>query len=421
MVGASGASASGSRGKRRAIIIGGSMGGVFAARYLQRQGWEVDIFERSNVPLVGRGAGIVTHPELRKALVDIGRSAEEDLGIRFDWRHTFDRDGNIIATYLCPQICTSWNRLFEILNEVMPKARYHLDKDFVRLEQDSQSITAHFADGTSVTGDLLVGADGFRSQVRAVLLPKAQPVYAGYIGWRGLAPEGRFSEPIRKQVIETFSFYLPPGEQILGYPAAGPENDLRPGHRAWNIVWYRPTDRATLERYLTDAKGHTHSMSIPPPLIAPEVIAQMRDDAERLLPPQFREAIRVIDQPFFQPIYDFATPAMAVGRCCLIGDAAFVIRPHVGAGVVKVAQDAETMARCVGAAVDVAEGLKQYEAERHQFGLRLLRHVRRLGSYIRRGFDTPEQQARAMTFAEPQALMADTATLDFLRRPELVD
>lgn len=406
---------------RKAIIIGGSMGGVFAARYLQKQGFDVEIFERSSVPLVGRGAGIVTHPELRKALVDIGRSAEEDLGISFDWRHTFDRQGNIVASYRCPQICTSWNRLFEILNEVLPKADYHLNKDFVRLEQDDKKVTAYFADGTSATGDLLVGADGFRSQVRGVLLPEAQPVYSGYIGWRGLAPEERFSEPVRKQIIETFSFYLPPGEQFLGYPAAGPENDLRPGHRAWNIVWYRPTDRETLARYLTDAKGHTHSMSIPPPLIAPQVIASMRAAAEELLPPQFAEAIRVIDQPFFQPIYDFATPAMAIGRCCLIGDAAFVIRPHVGAGVVKVAQDAEAMARCVGAADDIVTGLKTYEAERHQFGLRLLRHVRRLGSYIRREFDNPAQRAKAMTFAEPQAVMAETATLDFLRRPEPVD
>lgn len=407
--------------RRKALIIGGSMGGVFAARYLQKQGFEVEIFERSSVPLVGRGAGIVTHPELRKALVDIGRSAEEDLGISFDWRHTFDRQGNIVDSYRCPQICTSWNRLFEILNEVLPKADYHLNKDFVRLEQDAHKVTAYFADGTSATGDLLVGADGFRSQVRGVLLPEAQPTYAGYIGWRGLAPEERFSESVRRQIIETFSFYLPPGEQILGYPAAGPENDLRAGHRAWNVVWYRPTDRETLARYLTDAKGHIHSMSIPPPLIAPQVIASMRAAAEELLPPQFAEAIRVIDHPFFQPIYDFATPAMAIGRCCLIGDAAFVIRPHVGAGVVKVAQDAEVMARCLGTSDDVVSGLKAYEAERHQFGLRLLRHVRRLGSYIRREFDNPAQRAKAMTFAEPQAVMSETATLDFLRRPEPVD
>ena len=71
--------------KPRALIIGGSMGGVFAAHYLRIQGWDVEIFERSEVPLTGRGAGIITHPELRRALADIGRSAEDDLGIAFDW------------------------------------------------------------------------------------------------------------------------------------------------------------------------------------------------------------------------------------------------------------------------------------------------------------------------------------------------
>ena len=158
-------------------------------------------------------------------------------------------------------------------------------------------------------------------------------------------------------------------------------------------------------------------MSIPPPLIAPDVVASMRADAARLLPPQFREAIAIIDQPFFQPIYDFETPRMAVGRTCLIGDAAFVVRPHVGAGVVKVANDAEALARHLGSGTAIEVGLKAFEAERQPMGRRFVAHVRDLGSYIRYTFDTPEQRKRAMTFAEPHAIMAETAVLDFLERP----
>ena len=143
----------------------------------------------------------------------------------------------------------------------------------------------------------------------------------------------------------------------------------------------------------------------------------MRTDAERLLPPQFREAVRLIDQPFFQPIYDFETPQMAVGRVCLIGDAAFVVRPHVGAGVVKAAQDAEAMARAVGSAGNVAAGLMAFEAERQPMGRRFVAHVRRLGSYIRYTYATPEERAAAMAYAAPEAVMAETAVLDFLSRP----
>lgn len=402
--------------KPRAVIIGGSMGGVFAALYLRKQGWDVAVYERSPVPLVDRGAGIVTHPELRQAMADVGRSAETDLGVAYDWRLTFDRAGAVIARHKRHQICTSWNRLFTLVSEVLPRESYHLGKDLVALEQDAHSATARFADGTSATGDLLVGADGFRSQVRNFVVPGAHPVYAGYIGWRGLAPESRFSAKTREQVIETFSFYLPPGEQIIGYPAAGPGNDLRPGHRSWNIVWYRPTDQATLDRYLTDASGHHHAMSIPPPLIAPEVVASMRADAERLLPPQFVESIAIIDQPFFQPIYDFETPRMASGRACLIGDAAFVVRPHVGAGVVKAANDAGALARHLGQGGDIASGLRGFEAERQPMGRRFVAHVRDLGSYIRYQFDSAEQRARAMAFATPEAVMAETAVLDFLER-----
>lgn len=157
-------------------------------------------------------------------------------------------------------------------------------------------------------------------------------------------------------------------------------------------------------------------MSIPPPLIASDVVAAMRADAARTLPPQFRDAIAAIDQPFFQPIYDFETPRMAIGRAALIGDAAFVVRPHVGAGVVKVAQDAEALARAVGSGDDVARDLLAFEAERQPMGRRFVAHVRRLGSYIRTSFDSPAQRAEAMAYAQPAAVMAETAVLDFLSR-----
>ena len=59
---------------RRALVIGGSISGLFSALYLRRRGWEVDVYERSPAALTGRGAGIMTHPELRHALAELGRA-----------------------------------------------------------------------------------------------------------------------------------------------------------------------------------------------------------------------------------------------------------------------------------------------------------------------------------------------------------
>ena len=321
------------------------MAGLFAALYLRRSGWQVDVFERSPVPLTGRGAGIMTHPEMREALTELGLEAGQDFGVPVPGRIVLDQAGNEIGRNLLPQIATSWNRLFEMLGGALGASPYHLGRDLVRVSQDAGSVTAHFADGTAETGDLLVGADGFRSAVRAQLLPDVLPQYAGYVAWRGLVDECDAVAAMGQDVFAHLSFHLPPGEQFLGYPVAGPGNDLRPDHRSWNIVWYRPADaERDVPRLLTSDTGKRHDLSIPPPLIARGVIAEMRDAVARLLPPQFRAAMDKAQQPFLQPIYDLESTAMAIGRVALAGDAAFVVRPHVGAGVVKAAQDAAALA-----------------------------------------------------------------------------
>ena len=158
----------------------------------------------------------------------------------------------------------------------------------------------------------------------------------------------RFPPGVHRELFEFMTFGLPPGEQFLGYPVAGPDNDLRPGHRRYNVVWYRPADEATkLQWLLTDERGATHAISIPPPLIRREAIAEMRADAERLLAPQFRQIVRLIEEPILQPIYDLESPRMAFGRVAIVGDAAFVARPHVAAGVSKAADDAAALAEAL--------------------------------------------------------------------------
>ena len=406
--------------RRRALIIGGSMSGLFAALYLRRRGWEADVFERSPAPLSGRGAGIMTHPEMRDALAEFGIDSSSNFGVPIERRVVLDRAGEVIAERTCPQTATSWNRLFEMLGAAFGGEHYHLGKDLRCVEQTAEGITARFADGSAETADVLVGADGFRSGVRAQLLSQAQPLYAGYVAWRGLADERSLASVLPRDIFASLAFYLPPGEQFLGYPVAGPGNDLRPGHLSWNIVWYRPADEAAeVPRLLTDESGHTHELSIPPPLVARSVVAAMREAAERLLPEQFRAVVRRIEQPFLQPIYDLESTGIAFGRAALIGDAAFVVRPHVGAGIVKAAQDAAALAAALEEHTEVAAGLRAFEAQRIREGRKFVAQARRLGSHLKYRFDTQAERATAAYHADPERMLAETALLDFLREDAL--
>ena len=408
------------RQPRRALVIGGSISGLFAALYLRRRGWEVAVYERSPVPLTGRGAGIMTHPELRRALAELGLDTGRDFGVPIAGRLMLGRTGAVIGRRACPQIATSWNRVFQMLSGALGGAAYRLGADLERIAQDDEGVTAHFADGTSQRGDILVGADGFRSAVRGQLLAEVQPLYAGYVAWRGLLDERAAAPVLTEEVFGHLSFHLTPGEQFLGYPVAGPGNDLRPGHRSWNVVWYRPADEARdVPCLLTDETGHTHELSIPPPLIAKRVIAEMREAAERLLPPPFRTAMALVAQPFLQPIYDLQSTAMAFGRVALVGDAAFVVRPHVGAGVVKGAEDAVALAACLDAEPTIVAGLRAYEAQRIGIGRQFVAQARRLGCYLKHEFASEEERARAAYHAEPERVLAETAVLDFLRSGRL--
>jgi 2-polyprenyl-6-methoxyphenol hydroxylase-like FAD-dependent oxidoreductase len=401
---------------RRAIVVGGSMSGLFTALALRQDGWDVDIYERSDVELSGRGAGIVTHPELRDALGAVGLDPSRDLGVEILRRRTLDRDGRVIGEHDCPQIATSWNRMFQMLRDAFPAQRYHLGKDLKHVAQNGGEVVAHFADGAAVRGDVLVGADGIRSTVRGEFLPDVKPLYAGYAAWRGLVRESAMSPATHREMFPYFAFCLPVGEQMLGYPVAGPNNDLRPGHRSYNWVWYRPAAEDTdLRRLLTDESGRTHSLSIPPPLIARDVVAGMRAHAAEVLAPQFQEAVRLTDQPLLQPIYDLEAPHMAFGRVAILGDAAFVARPHVGAGVSKAAQDAFALVAALKRETGVEAALRRFEAERLPVGRRIIRRARHLGAYLQTRFRTDEERLLAERHRTPEAVMAETALLDFLR------
>jgi 2-polyprenyl-6-methoxyphenol hydroxylase-like FAD-dependent oxidoreductase len=399
----------------RALVIGGSISGLFAALLLRRQGFDVDVFERVEGELGGRGAGIVAQPEITAAFKILGIEVGAGIGVDTVPRRTFDRDGRLIGEIECPQTHTAWDRVYRLLRDAFPPEHYHRGRRLTHVEQHEASVVAHFADAPAQEGDLLIGADGLRSTVRGQYLPDLGPSYAGYVAWRALVDEAAISPAAHRDIYLCMAFCLPPGEQLLGYPVAGPNDDLRVGHRRYNWVWYRPADDDALADLLTDAGGETHVGSIPPPLIRPAVIARMRADAQRLLAPQFREVIGLSPQPFLQPIYDFETPCMAFGRVALVGDAAFVARPHVAAGVAKGAEDTVALADALAGQADIAAALSAFQTKRMGIGRRIVARGRALGAYIQPKRRTTEERAHAARHSGANAVMREIATLDFLQ------
>jgi 2-polyprenyl-6-methoxyphenol hydroxylase-like FAD-dependent oxidoreductase len=403
----------GGSGTRRAVVIGGSMSGLLCGLQLRRAGWQVDIYERVESELSGRGAGIVAQYELIDRLRGLGL-ATEALGVHITTRKILDAQGRVTSEIECPQVLTAWERVYRLLRDAFPPQHYHRGRGLAGFAQGADGVIARFSNGETIAADLLVGADGIRSTVRQQCAPEVLPLYAGYSAWRALISESEVPAHVHRDLFEVMAFGLPPGEQFLVYPVAGPNDDLRPGHRRTNMVWYRPAEESTkLQWLLTDEGGTTHAISIPPPLIRREAIAEMRADAERLLAPQFREFVRLVSEPILQPIYDLKSERMAFGRVAVLGDAAFVARPHVAAGVSKASDDAAALADALTAEGDVERGLGRFEAARLTENHAIIRRARHLGAYLQ-ATRTQEEQARAGRHSTDAAVIAETAVLDFL-------
>ena len=395
--------------RQRALIIGGSLGGLFAANLLRSIGWHVEVFERVADDLATRGAGIGTHDELFAVMRWLGVAIDSSIGVEVHERICLDSDGSVLHKVALSQMMTAWARIYRPLKDMLPASQYHFGKNLERIEEDANGVTAVFSDGTTSRGDLLIAADGIRSAVRAQILPQAEPRYAGYIAWRGVVDESAVSPATHAAIFERYAFGLPVGEMMLAYPVPGRDNDVRPGHRGYNFVWYRPVDFNTkLPRLATDASGHCHGVSIPPPLIMPEVVAEMRAEAKALLAPQIYEIVERTPQPFFQAIFDLESPRMAIGRVALLGDAAFVARPHVGMGVTKAALDAQCLAQSIAAVPgDLPAALARYDAERRLFGTRVVARSRRLGAYIEAQLKPPELRTAEECDQRPEVVLRE--------------
>ena len=159
----------------RALVVGGSVGGLFAALLLRTLGWEVDVFERATDDLAGRGAGIGTRPELFNILNRCGVEVDLSMGVEVYSRKFMERDGRVSGEYEVPSTNSAWDRVYQPLKQAFPKERFHAGRAVRRIETAAGHATAVFDDGARLTADLIIAADGVHSTVRPQLFPESQP------------------------------------------------------------------------------------------------------------------------------------------------------------------------------------------------------------------------------------------------------
>ena len=367
--------------KPSATIIGGSMAGLFAATALLKKGWDISVHEKVPVPLSGRGAGIATYDELAD-LVFKATNNNNVLGTTAKSRVSLDINGEIINSYDYPQVYTSWQYLFSILREQISNDDYFMGDDCIKIEQNEDKAIAFFENGKKKETDLIIVANGIKSELRTYVDNKAYPQYAGYVGWRGVVNE----EEISKNSLETLSNYfivvLPYNQQIASYPIAGEgKNPFKIGERRINWIWYKPVLQKKLKEILLGKSGQQFEDGIPPNEIREEIVNDLFKEAEEKLPPQLVELVKITKQPLIQPIFDLQSMKMKNGRVVTIGDAAFTARPHVGMGVTKAAMDAFTLSEYLEDSSNL-DDLDKWEHSRLKESQFIVNRSRKLGQYL---------------------------------------
>jgi 2-polyprenyl-6-methoxyphenol hydroxylase-like FAD-dependent oxidoreductase len=381
-----------SGGPLRVAVIGAGIGGLTAARSLRQAGFEVDLYEQAPA-LTHIGGGINMGPNAARILMRLGLG--EGLlreGVRP--KHTHQRrwdDGRTLQRaplnpqceelYGAPHVTIHRADLLAVISSAMPAEHIHLDHRLVGFRDTGGDVEAWFDNGARITTDILVGADGIHSAVRAILFGEEAPKFAGCVAYRGLVPIERLADLDLELGSQS---WVGPGSHLVHYFVSRGRLLNFVGwteHDEWNREDW--TDRATVERALAAFEGWH---------------------------PQIRRIIGAADECFIWALFD-RDPLLrwSVGRVTLLGDACHPMYPFMGQGAAQAIEDGAALAACLAADTGNAAGaLHLYEQLRLPRVTRLqeLSRANKLRFHMR---DGPEQQARDAEWARagdrgPQAL-----------------
>ena len=354
----------------RAIIVGGSLSGLFTATALRAVGWDVNIFEQSPNELDSRGGGIVLQPDVLEAFRFGGVQLPACPGVDSGDRIYLDQNGRIVEQFYMPQTQTSWSLIYSAMRRALPLEVIHPGERFTHLEQTAETVKAHFESGRVEQADLLIGADGARSSVRTQLLPDSQPSYAGYIAWRGLVEENDLPAEAADVLRDRFAFQQGEAHLILVYLVPGENGATEVGKRRWNWVWYRPMSDDRLRALMLDRNGMQRRTSLPPGTTKDDDITELRSAASRLLAPTLQVLVQATAEPFVQAIQDLRVEQMVFGRTILLGDSAYVPRPHTAGSTAKAATNAVALAYALSTGSEhLQSALSGWELQQRRLGI----------------------------------------------------
>jgi 2-polyprenyl-6-methoxyphenol hydroxylase-like FAD-dependent oxidoreductase len=361
-------------------IAGGSIGGLCAGVALRGIGADVHIYERVAGPMETRGAGIVVQGDLVHLLRQHHAPDLPMTACRV--RRYLDPEGGAGTTQAMPQQFTSWEAIYKTLRATFPDDRYHMGAAVSDVMQQGSQVTATLDGKRTVTSDLFLAADGSNSALRHRFVPDAAPNYAGYVAWRGTLDESDTPPHLVAFFDDAFTFSeARSGGHILVYFIPGDGQDVHPGHRRLNWVWYVCADEAELVRALVDKDGKHHHASLPQGVVATNVVADLRSRAQREVHPKLAELVSATRDPFMQTIVDVTVPGTVFGRVMLIGDAAFVVRPHTAGAAAKAAYDATVLSKSLARArQNVDAGLRAAESLQMERGQSLVQYGVALGN-----------------------------------------
>jgi 2-polyprenyl-6-methoxyphenol hydroxylase-like FAD-dependent oxidoreductase len=348
--------------EKRAIIIGGGIGGLGTAIALASAGIEAAAYEAAgDIQRIQLGAGLFLWPNGIRAIQELGlenRLREVAAPVeRFElrtWRgdplvewNVGDMGRRLDAA---PAVITR-RELHSLLVDGVEPGVLTLGARCTGFTDRGDSVVARFDDGREAEGDVLIGADGINSVVRRQLLGAAQPRYAGYTAWRGIVEEGDFFE------AETATVYWGPGARLVTYRVSG-------GRPYWLALANAPEGQR-------DPEGGHRAAVLARYAAWPEFLRAALEATEE-------SAISRADVHDRKPVKQWG-----VGRVTLLGDAAHPVTPNLAQGAAYALEDAVVVSKALRGVGDAAAALRAYEQRRIPRAASMVNGSWRMGSLAR--------------------------------------